>query len=87
MLYLAEELAGRTAVAFCGALTRDLLPLTITAESPIPTNADPRSCIEEFARHGIPAVITTDDGSYGFRGFVTQALERILDDDRTARHP
>ena len=27
----------------------------------------------------MPAVITTDDGSYGFRGFVTQALERYLD--------
>src|SRR5207302_1574371 len=28
---------------------------------------------------GIPSVVTTDDGSYGFRGFVTQALERYLD--------
>jgi dihydroorotate dehydrogenase electron transfer subunit len=35
--------------------------------------------VEEFAGHGVGAVITTDDGSYGFRGFVTQALERYLD--------
>jgi dihydroorotate dehydrogenase electron transfer subunit len=35
--------------------------------------------IAEFARHGIPTVITTDDASYGFGGFVTQALERWLD--------
>ena len=35
--------------------------------------------IGEFARHGIPALITTDDGSFGFRGLVTQALERYLD--------
>ena len=34
---------------------------------------------EEFARHGVAAVITTDDGSFGFRGFVTQALERYID--------
>jgi dihydroorotate dehydrogenase electron transfer subunit len=82
MLYLAESLAGRRAVAFCGALRRDLLPLTITADaSPA---GDPTLSIEEFARHEIPAVITTDDGSFGFRGFVTQALERYLDAHRDA---
>jgi dihydroorotate dehydrogenase electron transfer subunit len=79
MLYLAEKLAGRKAVAFCGALTRDLLPLTITADAGGPDDADPRHAIEEFSRHGHPSVITTDDGSYGFRGYVTQALERYLD--------
>ena len=76
MLYLAEHLAGRRAVAFCGALRRDLLPLTITADaSPA---AEATLSIDEFARHRIPSVITTDDGSFGFRGFVTQALERHL---------
>jgi dihydroorotate dehydrogenase electron transfer subunit len=79
MLYLAEKLAGRQAVAFCGALTRDLLPLTITADAPNPDSADPQHTIEEFSRYGHPSVITTDDGSYGFRGYVTQALERYLD--------
>jgi dihydroorotate dehydrogenase electron transfer subunit len=79
MLYLAEKLAGRNAVAFCGALTRDLLPLTITAESSDPDNVDPRQAIEEFSRHGHPSVVATDDGSYGFRGYVTQALERYLE--------
>ncbi len=81
MLYLAAKLAGRKAVAFAGALSQDLLPLTITGESangaidiPVPQNN-----IAEFARYGIPTVITTDDGSYGLRGFVTQALEAFLD--------
>jgi dihydroorotate dehydrogenase electron transfer subunit len=78
MLYLAEALAGRSAVAFCGALTRDLLPLTIVESVP-PDGATPTQSIADFARHGIPSVITTDDGSYGFRGFVTQALEQYLD--------
>ena len=78
MLYLAEKLAGREAVAFCGALTRDLLPLTITADAPDPDDASPRHTIEEFSRHGHPSVVTTDDGSYGFRGYVTQALEKYL---------
>jgi dihydroorotate dehydrogenase electron transfer subunit len=77
MLYLAEKLAGRQAVAFAGALSRDLLPLNITDSASVV--AEPRSVVEEFACHGIPAVLSTDDGSAGFRGFITQALERYLD--------
>jgi dihydroorotate dehydrogenase electron transfer subunit len=81
MLYLAERLAGRRAVAFCGALTRDLLPLTVlpTERAPGVDGFEPMMNIGEFARHGVGSVITTDDGSYGFRGFVTQALEKYLD--------
>jgi dihydroorotate dehydrogenase electron transfer subunit len=83
MLYLAEHLAGRNAVAFCGALTRDLLPLTMVGDAS--DAGEPRPCIEEFSRHGIPSVVTTDDGSYGFAGFVTQALEKYLDARDDAR--
>jgi dihydroorotate dehydrogenase electron transfer subunit len=81
MMYLAEKLQGRKAIAFAGALTRDLLALTITNDAPPPTayDVDPLYNIAEFSRFGIPAVITTDDGSYGFRGFITQALETYLD--------
>jgi dihydroorotate dehydrogenase electron transfer subunit len=81
MLYLAEALAGRPAAAFCGALTRDLLPLEImeTIPAPGPEAIHPQLNIAEFARHQIPTLLSTDDGSYGFRGFITQALERYLD--------
>jgi dihydroorotate dehydrogenase electron transfer subunit len=81
MMYLAEKLAGRKAVVFAGALTRDLLPFTITDDAGIPTadGSEPLFNVAEFAQHGVPAVLTTDDGSYGFRGFVTQALEGFLD--------
>lgn len=81
MLYLAAALAGKKSVAFCGAVTRDLLPLTLTNDAPAPTadSYQPLYNIAEFAMHGIPAVISTDDGSYGYRGFVTQALEAYLD--------
>ena len=81
MLYLAEALAGRPALAFAGAVSRDLLPLTIdvAATASGPDAIKPSLAVTEFARHGIPSVITTDDGSYGFRGFVTQALEAFLD--------
>src|SRR4051812_47618888 len=84
MLYLAQKLAGRRAVAFCGALSRDLLPLTVLdREAASGEGAAPGLIIEEFARHGVSSVITTDDGSFGFRGFVTQALERSLDANHT----
>jgi dihydroorotate dehydrogenase electron transfer subunit len=81
MLYLAEKLAEQKGVVFAGALTRDLLPLTITDDGKLPTadDAEPRMNVAEFAKHGVSAVLTTDDGSYGFRGFVTQALEQYLD--------
>jgi dihydroorotate dehydrogenase electron transfer subunit len=79
MLYLAERLVGSLAVAFCGALSRDLLPLTILAPADDHDAAKPAPIIEEFARHGIPSIVSTDDGSLGFRGYITQALERFLD--------
>jgi len=72
MLYLAEVLAGRSGTAFVGATTRDLLPVTIRRDG----SAD------EFARHGIHSIITTDDGTLGQRGFVTNALEHFLDNPR-----
>jgi dihydroorotate dehydrogenase electron transfer subunit len=79
MLYLAEALRGRRAVAFSGATTRDLLPLTITGASSKADPVRPRMSIGEFAQYGIESVVSTDDGSFGFRGFVTQALEAFLD--------
>ena len=89
MLYLAEqfgrELAGPAAdrscrtVAFCGATTRALLPLTITRDALASDAVAPLYNVAEFAAHGVPAVLTTDDGSYGYRGFVTDALAAYLD--------
>jgi len=81
MLYLASELVGKKVIAFCGATTRDLLSLTVTADARTPgiDSIEPLYNIQEFAAHGIPAVISTDDGSYGFRGFVTQSLQEYLD--------
>jgi len=87
MLYLAERLAGRRAAAFCGALSSDLLPLTLTAAPPSPDAVEPVHVAAEFSIHGIPSVLTTDDGSYGFRGFVTQALEKYLDQSASVRPP
>jgi dihydroorotate dehydrogenase electron transfer subunit len=86
-VYAAEQFGARLAgkprvVAFCGSTTLDLLALTRTKDAPppaTPTSIDPLYNIAEFARHGIPAVISTDDGSYGYKGYVTQALAAYLD--------
>jgi dihydroorotate dehydrogenase electron transfer subunit len=80
MLYLAEALqeTGWSAVAFVGARSRDLLPVTL-ANAPAPDPAGcPRACVVEFARLGFDTVVTTDDGSLGLRGTITQGLERFL---------
>jgi dihydroorotate dehydrogenase electron transfer subunit len=81
MLYLAEKVAGQDAVAFCGALTRELLPLTIASgvANPGEDSFEPQPTIVEFARYGVRSVISTDDAVWGFRGFVTQALEAYLE--------
>jgi dihydroorotate dehydrogenase electron transfer subunit len=70
MIYLASRLADSPTVAFAGALCRDLMPLTVGSR--------PYE-VAEFAAHNVPAILATDDGSLGFRGLVTQALEDFLD--------
>src|SRR5437899_8004688 len=63
MLYLAQKLMGKQGVAFCGALSRDLLPLTVIGDGPPPSrdSIEPLENIDEFARYGVRAVISTDD--------------------------
>lgn len=70
---LAE--AGRDVVAFVGAQRRELLALTLKpGATPDTTACEARPVAEEFASHRVPVVISTDDGSLGFRGFVPRAM-------------
>jgi len=77
MLWLAAALreAGKNVVAFCGAQGADLLALNIDPARP-PDSAARRATLSarEFAVHGVPVVISTDDGSLGFRGYVGAAM-------------
>ena len=82
MIYLAESMqrAGRNAVAFVGAQRKDLVPLTISPCSPAPSaDGTPVLNATEFADHGYPTVVATDDGSLGLKGFVTEALRKFLE--------
>jgi len=87
MLWLAASLheAGKEVVAFCGARTVDLLPLTLDPSVPIAADAGRASlAAAEFARHQVPVVISTDDGSIGFRGYVGSALSTYSASNPTA---
>ncbi|HTV48897.1 MAG TPA: dihydroorotate dehydrogenase electron transfer subunit [Phycisphaerae bacterium] len=90
MIYLAEflALAGIQAVTFMGAQSADLVSLTFPPSAPKPSaEPNPLPCAQEFARHGISSIITTDDGSMGVKGFVTAALRDWLQKKRTSLPP
>ncbi len=78
MLMLAEALheAGKSAVAFYGAQSDDLIALTLAPSMPLSTDAE-RAVLAaaEFARAETPVIVSTDDGSLGFHGHVGAALE------------
>lgn len=67
---------GVPAASIFGAQSRDLIPLTLTAAPD--HGGEATHCSEEFSRCGIPTAITTDDGSCGLRGRVTDALLPML---------
>ncbi len=68
--------AGVTCRAIYGAQSRELLPVEIVQEPSKKAQFLP--CVGEFSRDGIPAVVTTDDGTCGMKGRVTDALSEVL---------
>jgi len=75
LLWLAQHLRehGINAVGFFGATTRDLIPMPLTGDADT-TARSAAPVAEPFAAAGAPVVISTDDGSFGFRGNVVSAL-------------
>jgi dihydroorotate dehydrogenase electron transfer subunit len=77
MLWLAEALAnaGKKVVAFCGAQSTDLLALTLREnESPSVDASRATLSATEFAQSGVPVIVSTDDGSLGYRGHIGAAM-------------
>ncbi|MBP7051894.1 MAG: dihydroorotate dehydrogenase electron transfer subunit [Phycisphaerae bacterium] len=77
--YLRAEHPAMKAVAFVGARTAAAMPFE-GLPSEIPAGVD--SCIPAFAKFGIPSAVATDDGSAGYRGFVTERLAKWLDEQK-----
>jgi len=75
LIWLAESLrnAGCDVVAFCGARSAPSLPLTRTGD-PSTDPTEPRMVASEFSASRTPVVLTTDDGSLGVRGLVSDAV-------------
>lgn len=80
LIWLAESLnrAGKRTVAFAGARTAEMLPLTRIPKVEI-SGARPAMAFREFAEHQVPVVVTTDDGSLGAPGLVVEHFERYLE--------
>lgn len=78
MLWLAEALHGarKATIAFCGAQRHDLLALTMDQQClPDPRAESARASALEFKERGAQVIVSTDDGSLGYKGHIGQALE------------
>ncbi len=83
MLWLAEALAAanRERVAFAGARSADLLALTITDRDALSTDATQAAPVaSEFAVSSTPVVISTDNGSLGYRGHAAAAMATYFEE-------
>jgi hypothetical protein len=66
---------GRAAVAIFGARSRDLFHVPLVAAPPTGEAAfEPTACLRFPHGGDVPSIVTTDDGSLGARGRVTDAL-------------
>jgi dihydroorotate dehydrogenase electron transfer subunit len=79
MLWLAEALRreNKQVIAFCGAQSRNLLPLTLDEQTePDPSAHQARLTAAEFSAQSVPCIISTDDGTLGFHGHIGAALKQ-----------
>ncbi len=77
LLWLAEALheARRSTVAFLGARSADLLPVSISDPEVLSRDASRAvRAVQEFAASDTPVIISTDDGSLGFHGHAVDAM-------------
>jgi dihydroorotate dehydrogenase electron transfer subunit len=85
LIYLArrlDDLGHRNVTVILGATTADLLPVRLVHEPAC--DGAPRDCVELAGRSRFPTIVTTDDGSLGMPGLVTDALRRLPQTDAGA---
>ena len=77
--HIAKELAkmpDMEVIAFAGAQSLNRLPF----ERPFGDfSCEPTLCLNEFTKSATKSIVATDDGSAGFKGFVTGAMDRWFD--------
>ena len=80
LVYLAGELAaaGKKTIAFAGARTGDLLPLTLVPGARADRDGRATPCVAEFAACGAETIAASDDGSVGLHGYISEAFAAWL---------
>jgi dihydroorotate dehydrogenase electron transfer subunit len=79
LIWLAEALrgAGKETIAFVGARSGTVVPLTRRPDVPI-VPLKPALVYDEFARFDTPVVLATNDGSIGSPGYIPDAFSSYL---------
>lgn len=82
--HLAKELKNNCSqtetIVFAGAKSLSELPYSDIKLEKI--SKEPALVLGEFAKHNAKSLISTDDGSAGFKGFVTEMLKNWLKDKK-----
>lgn len=80
--YLTSDYSELEVIAFAGAKTRKKLPFDKCLDK---LSEGLGFALNEFARYGINSTVTTDDGSAGKKGFVTDCVLQWLEENRTSK--
>jgi dihydroorotate dehydrogenase electron transfer subunit len=75
--FMRSEYPDMEVVAFAGAQSYEDLPFTVRIDN------ERGVFLEEFDRMRVHAHVTTDDGSAGKKGFVTEPLEKWLEENKS----
>ncbi|NIA07184.1 MAG: hypothetical protein GWP14_06050 [Actinobacteria bacterium] len=80
MSFLAKELRnqGSEVVLLLGAKNRELLPFSLIDGAVIDSEGEPSLCCEFFSELGVRVSISTDDGSVGKSGLLSETLADYL---------
>ena len=78
--HLAKELKDKCpdteTIVFVGAKSLSELPYSDIKLDKVPK--EPALILNEFTKYNVKALVSTDDGSFGFKGFVTEILKDWL---------